>query len=130
MSTCKTENYHLHVWSLEDEESLAEINENFAKLDGASRMVTGTCTGNGEARQNIDLGFAPQAVLLVAPNGHMNTGYESYGGLALPGFPVDHTAGITLGLTEGGFYITREDSHSYHTVANGSGQVTYYLAFR
>ena len=53
MSTKRTENYQLHAWEPGDDFLLAEINENFARLDTATRVVTGTYTGDGTAQQTV-----------------------------------------------------------------------------
>lgn len=92
MSTNRTENYQLHAWGPEDEESLAEVNENFAKLDGAisnrCRIVFGTYTGSGSTVQAIDLGGAPRAVL-ISRNGMSWSGNLCYGGLVYPNYPSE-----------------------------------------
>lgn len=127
MSTNRTENYQLHAWGPEDEESLAEINENFAKLDGAARVVAGSYTGNKEESQTIELGFTPTAVLVVNHEGKM--GYSSgttavYGGLALPG---RNLYADLLEITEGGFIARTKQSTQFLYLNTG---LHYYLAFR
>lgn len=59
------------------------------KIDYSSPIVTGTYTGDGEAEQLIDLGFAPKAVLVARSDGSMvrshwgnELGSFFYGGLA------------------------------------------------
>lgn len=134
MSTCKTENYQLHAWGAEDEESLGEINENFGKLDGASRVIAGTYVGDGETEQSIDLGFTPKAVLVIHPKGEMSQSYSCYGGLALPGFPAIHDLGgivrNSIALTETGFTVFYSYHGSYSVCTNGGGYTYYYLAVR
>lgn len=109
MSTNRTENYQLHVWGAEDEERLAELNENFAKLDavldgleeGKSRIVSGSfiCTG---VDLHIDLGGRPAAVLVENEAGVRYTSSGNvYGGLVcgskgLKGYVMLDDTGFTL----------------------------------
>ena len=125
MSTCKTENYHLHVWSLEDEESLAELNENFAVIDGAisnrCRIVFGTYTGSGGTMQTIDLGGSPRAVL-ISRGGRSWNGNLSYGGIIYPDYPSTN-----FEITESGFR-TLENSSSNNR-SNELGSTYQFMAF-
>lgn len=127
MSTRKTQNYQLNIWTAEDEERLEEVNENFARLDGASRVVAGSYSGNGAESQTIELGFTPTAVLVVNYEGKM--GYTGgsvcvYGGLALPG---RNLYADLLEITEGGFIARTKQSSQFLYLNTG---LHYYLAFR
>ena len=134
MSTNRTEHYQLHAWEPGDTFLREEFNENFRLLDrglGAKpELVTGVTTGDGTRDRFISLGFTPKAVLLFHKDGHTNSGYMSYGGLALPGFPVKFKAGDPLTIGEGGFYISVGESGSSRTYSNKLDTVCYYLAVR
>lgn len=123
----KTENYQLHTWELGDDFLLSEINENFALLDSAARIVAGSYAGNGEESQTIEIGFTPQAVLVVKSNGQM--GYSGgtlavYGGLALQGHNL---YADLLEITEGGFTVCNKTGTQFLYLNNG---LYYYLAIR
>lgn len=107
MSICKTENYQLHAWGAEDEESLAEINENFAKLDEAidvCQVVTGTYMGTGgSTTQTITLGFRPKAVLIFTNReAHASGNERNRASLALDGADM---VGY-LNITDTGFQVS------------------------
>ena len=122
MSTNKTEHYGLHAWVAGDDFSRMEINENFALLDaGAAQMVAGRYSGTGTDHRIINLGFTPQAVLLIDQSGTMTNGYTWYGGLALSGGDS-----VVLAVTEGGFTVRENDK------LHGNTQTInyYYLALR
>lgn len=121
MSTNRTENYQLHVWGAEDEPHLSEINENFARLDEAAQMVAGQYSGTGTDNRLIDLGFTPQAVLLIDQSASMTNGYNWYGGLAIQG--GDSTA---LAIAENGFTV--QENGNKH--GNSKTINYYYLALR
>ena len=122
MSACKTENYHLHVWSLEDEESLAEINENFAKLDAnAVQTVIGSYMGDGRGEREFDLGFPPKAVILVNDIGVFNSS-GTYGGVAGEGWSNDD-----FQLTANGFLLKRAASPLYR---NSKNTAYFYVVLR
>lgn len=92
MSTRKTQNYQLNIWTAEDEERLDEVNENFAAIDEAisnrCRIVFGTYTGSGGTVQTIELGGTPRAVL-ISRNGMSWSGNLCYGGLVYPNYPSE-----------------------------------------
>ena len=134
MSTNKTENYVLHAWEPGDDFLLAEINENFARLDTATRVVTGTYTGAGTAQQTVSLGFSPKAVLVTSMRGEMNAYGYARGGLALPGHPAVHYLGgpehNSVEITGEGFTVFYLSHTSYSVSTNGKNTVYYYLALR
>ena len=108
MSTNKTQNYQLHSWVPEDKFLRAEINENFARLDGSARVVVGSYEGDGAAERTISLGFQPKVVLDVV-----------------------FRDAPALSVTAGGFRVCqRTISSSWAVQCNSSGQSYYYLAVR
>lgn len=121
MSTNRTQNYQLHTWGMEDEERLAEINENFAKLDEAAQMVAGQYSGTGTDNRLINLGFTPRAVLLIDQSAGMTNGYNWYGGLA-----VQDGDSTVLAIAEGGFTV--QENGNKH--GNAKTVNYYYLALR
>ncbi len=131
MSTNKTQNYQLHNWVPEDKFLRAEINENFARLDGSARVVVGSYEGDGAAERTISLGFQPKAVLVVRSDGRITGDYDGYGGLAFPGRDVVFRDAPALSVTAGGFRVCqRTISSSWAVQCNSSGQSYYYLAVR
>lgn len=104
MSTNKTQNYQLHTWTAEDEERLAEINENFAKLDGAIKsakdkiqIVVGSYIGDGTGYRFIDLGATPRAILVTE---------KRYSAQACYNMAIEGIADNELEITEGGITVT------------------------
>lgn len=125
MSTNRTENYQLHIWGAEDEERLAEINENFCKLDTilGGLIVAGTYTGNGKSL-TITLGFQPRAVLVMLHDGVCGASSYTRGGLALTGHPVVNEGTDCVKITDTGFFVVNSgfslmclSDRIYHYVA-------------
>ncbi len=127
MSTNKTQNYQLHVWEPGDDFLRTEFNENFAKLDQIPEVVAGMYTGDGETARTIELGFRPQAVLVVDNMGAMQSGSTYYGGLALDGFNTTYGAAILIKIVEDGFQLGKS-STSTSADTNKNGKIYYYLA--
>ena len=99
-----------------------------AAIDKKCEIVTGTYTGDGQASHTINLGRAPDAVLVFASDGKAGVDYYTYGGLALKGFPCCSNP-TAVELTGSGFNVTYQQlSASYFIVTNMSGIVYYYLA--
>lgn len=121
MSTCKTENYQLHTWGAEDEERLAEINENFAKLDGAAQVVVGSYIGTGAETQYINLGFRPKALLVADREGFLSKGSAMYGGFYTE---ANHDNNMTIRFTDTGFRAGTIGSSGY---ACGNNKDTPYV---
>ena len=72
-----TPNYGLHQWAPEDNFLRTDFNTDFLKIDTAlknmSKIVLGSYVGTGEihtAYTSIDMGFAPQFVLIMDPVGY------------------------------------------------------------
>ena len=109
MSTSKTQNYQLHSWVPGDKFLRAEMNENFAKLDGASRVSTGSYVGDGQEDRTVALGFTPRLALYT----YASTGYE------------------TVAVVEGGFRVHDKEVVSRLWVrTNSTGGKYCYLAVR
>ena len=102
-----------------------------AAIDKRCEVVTGTYTGDGQETRAINLGRAPDAVLLIDSTGHMNAnGYSSLGGLALTGHACMKGYDPVITLTATGFTVYYQVISASHSVAtNQSGTVYYYLAF-
>ena len=104
-----------------------------AAIDKRCEVVTGTYTGDGQESRTISLGRAPDAVLLFDQYGRADIGYDSYGGLALAGYPCYKSGERsipTITLTSSGFTVYyRRPSGSYSVLTNGSGVNYHYLAF-
>lgn len=135
MSTNKTQNYQLHSWVPGDKFLRAEMNENFTKLDTASRVSTGTYTGDGQADRTISLGFTPKLVLVIDQDGRLRQTNDSYGGLTVPGVPALYTYGSNgyeaVAVVEGGFRVHNKAAVSSLWVrTNSTGQNYCYLAVR
>ena len=131
MSTNKTAHYGLHAWVAGDDFLRAEMNENFALLDGAlgGKVVTGIYTGTGAAMSMVELGFTPIAVLCIPEKDSMVKGSTVNGGLALVGEPVRGRENLpVVEIVEGGFRLYYEYS-SYGTIGANSG-LQHYIAFR
>lgn len=134
MSTNKTERFGLHAWEPEDRFLREEFNENFARLDGAARVVAGAYTGDGEKTRVIDLGITPLAVLVMTRDGliRSNVG-ELYGGLAFWGNPASKYGGSgtankpVVELVAGGFQVKSRLWDS-QTCTNENPCVYHYLA--
>lgn len=130
MSTNRTENYQLHVWGAEDEESLAEINENFAKLAGtlSGLLTTGRYQGDGAAVRDIELGFRPRAVLVLERRGAILNGSIVMGGLAVEGCPAGHSDQyFSVAITDTGFRISNGSAPSLVMNVNQTGYQYQYL---
>ena len=93
-----------------------------AQLELKCGLTTGTYTGNGEATQDIKLGFRHKAVLVMY-NGNQtwSTGDQIYGGLSIDG---RNAAGIEI--TDTGFQV----KYSGYVYLNRSSYSFSYLAFR
>ena len=131
MSTNKSRNFQLHLWEPEDDFLRAEFNENFQKLDGAAKLIFGTYTGDGAESRHIELGFSPDAVLLMRENGEMGFRSDgSYGGLMMRGHPVNiPVSGQTTlaALDDSGFTVCYLAGNHYF-YANQAGIVFHYMA--
>ena len=132
-----TKQYGLHQWEAEDSFLRTDFNEDNAKIETAlteletqisakCEVVFGTYTGDGAATRNIDLGFAPKAVILDTAQGFRSDGhtYSGYGGIALQGHPI-HTKSLVL--TDTGFTLTVSGSNYLSNVSN---QKYHYIAFK
>lgn len=131
MSTNKTANYGLHLWEPGDDFLRSEFNANFSAIDAAARVACGVYAGDGAASRFIALGFTPRAVLVVKADGQTSNGYHMFGGLALPGRPVEYQGNEILAVVEGGIQAAcRRISDSYFLASNNLNLVYHYLALR
>ena len=126
MSTNKTENYGLHAWVAGDDFLLSEINENFGKLDGGARMLTGTYTGDGTEGRIIALGVTPKAVLVLQGGLLLQQGSYSYGGLALSDMPAGNPTLVEI--VEEGFQVLYRN-YGGVLASNQGGKLYSYIAF-
>lgn len=125
MSTNRTENYHLHVWGAEDEESLAEINENFGTiadaLAGKAKFIYGSYIGDGVDNRRIELEAQPVAVLLEQVSGLRGNGSSVYGGLFTREISLANNYvrinGTGFILRSGGYAFANQDSKTYNYLA-------------
>ena len=134
VSQNQTECFGLHLWEPEDDFLREEFNENFKALDDAlaavGRFASGRYTGDGQAERTIELGFTPEAVLVLPSAGNFfANGSPSYtnGGMAVRGFPASKGEGKTLvSICAGGFtvHFVRD-----YVGTNYNGETFHYAAF-
>ena len=124
MSTNKTEHYSLHAWVAGDDFLLSEINENFALLDSAVRVVIGSYVGDDQEIQNIELGFRPRALLVADKEGFLSKGSAMFGGLYTE---ANHDYNMTIRFTDTGFRAGTIGSSGY-ICGNNKGALYVYIA--
>ena len=129
-----TANYGLHQWEASDNFLRTDFNTDYQLIDaalaGKAEIVAGTYTGDGTASRTIDLGRTPDAVLVIDWYGNINSGYLTYGGLALEGRPCFKSSDPALALVDGGFTVAyKQQSVSNFVATNYDGHTYYYLAF-
>ena len=79
-------------------------------------IVTGSYAGNGTENREINLGFAPKAILLEVTTGMRATTGVAYAGLAIPGVPLaSKNKSPGLELTQNGFRVSYSESNSSYT---------------
>jgi hypothetical protein len=114
---------------------------NVGSILGASKIVTGTYTGNAGSDksvdyvQNISLGFTPKAVLVNSSRNIVDRG--NYGGgdgtvIAVTGSPVKPSgaaATILVEIVDGGFTAHGYGTDATESSANRSGELYRYVAF-
>ena len=106
MSTNKTTHYQLHSWHPDDEFHVAEINENFDKLDASARVMYGSYEGTGHLNtQTITVGVYPETVVVFSDGGSGSGNSRS--AMTTRGFTV---RGGSLVLTSTGFRVTFGDN--------------------
>lgn len=135
----QTENYGLKQWKEWEQIKRGEVNRSFGQIDTALRVLetradvrAGTYTGDGASSQHIDVGFAPQAVLVECRNG-IRSGSRleaANGGLAVKGSSLNSTTNSwninALQISGNGFYVSGEMGSNL----NDTSQVYHYVAFR
>ena len=93
-------------------------------------VVIGSYVGNSASQQEIELGFAPLAVIVVSQRGSL---YESrlgrgYGGFALPDSPAAMGSSKVVECTATGFKVFYDSADDIWS--NASSEDYHYLAFR
>lgn len=93
-------------------------------------LYYGSYSGDGAESQFIELGFTPQAVYLIRPDGITCESARPwyYGGLALPNHPAQSSYHNIMEITEGGFLVYYKENN--YIFANEKNRTMYYLAFR
>lgn len=132
-----TEHYQLHQWEPEDPFLRTDFNQDFQEIDTAIAdaakapcCVSGEFIGNGSS-SNIELGFCPSFLEIMAPNRGSNLAYDMIAAIGGNGYMLSVTRdfGCTITTvcqsTETGFVVTDDSATGLNT--NG---ITYqYLAF-
>lgn len=132
-----TEHYGLHQWEPEDPFLRTDFNADLEKIDTVlyekSGVVTGTYAGNNAASQSINLGFHPQAVLVMENTSLAGTSGGSYpmayGGLALQEKPVEVAKTVALQISDTGFTVYNYPDFDYIRI-NRTDKTYYYLAVK
>lgn len=97
---------------------------------GKAEIVTGSYEGDGAKERAITLGFQPKAVLLMEAHGRTypsdSSSSASFGGLILPGKPIQVYAGTAAEITATGFTVHR-DGYAY---TNDNRFTYYYIAVK
>ena len=96
-----------------------------------AQIYVGTYTGNGAASQTINLGFRPQAVLVVANGCGWQDGYYCYSAMAITDHPANGASLPALEVSANGFiaHYNTSTSRTYMCL-NQSSILYYYIAFR
>ena len=132
----KTDSYQLNQWEPEDDFLRTDFNEDNARLEAAlaglekdkCHIRAGYYFGDGAASQHIDLGFAPQAVILSTHDGKTSSNNDVCGGVfvRLGDGITDYRPGVTLDDTGFTVYFS-----SINDQCTNSGSVRYhYVAFQ
>ena len=113
--------------------SLDTVNAALQALSsGKAEVAVGVYTGDGEESQFIDLGFTPQAVLVVMRDGFMGSGTTRYGGLAVTDNPAYYAQPkqTIFEIVDNGFNACYGYYTSYYAGANKKGEIYHYLALK
>ena len=101
-----TQNYQLPQWEKTDRIMMDDFNDAMSKVeDGLGaipRIITGSYTGNGEASQEINLGFRPKAVI-VAARGGMNADRQGDCGVQIA---YGSQSAYMVAITDTGFTVS------------------------
>ena len=103
-----------------------------------TKITFGTYTGNNTATRVIDLGFTPDALLLLPglSSVYYAEGEHDYyrGGLVFPGHPLSleaHSQTVTyLQIVDNGFQVVYQDVIRIHYHTNSAGFQYFYIAFQ
>ena len=103
-----------------------QINTHTTQIAAKCEVYCGTYIGNGATRQDINLGCAPKAVLILY-NGWQFGTYEVSSGMAIQGTPLTLRGSTCVEVTNSGFsvYYDEDDSH-----INSNGTTYFYIALR
>ncbi len=102
-----------------------------ADLDGRKvEIVVGMYQGDGASSRVISLGFTPKAVLVINREGRTSADYDCFGGLALPGHPVNFSGSYAVEIVEGGFKVVHASQGSRVINTNSSSYTYHYLAVK
>lgn len=130
-----TKNYQLNQWEETDRVLREDFNTDNQKIDDTlgrkCEAVFGSFVGDNSPQRKIELGFTPQAVLLLGQYPTVVRNESVYGGLALPGKPalVNRDGGVdALTITDGGFLVYYEYNNAGSRATNNGTK--FYIAFR
>ena len=166
MASNYTENYGLCQWESTDQVLREEFNQDNKKVDSVlkgtadlaqaaqalaqaayspenSPFMAGSYTGDGAAKRKIELGFTPQAVLVIKSDGdtlqHATGASFYWGGLAVAGvncaLSVNGTSSWVSGntiisLCDFGFYVSYVKNGSTECSTNRLNSVYVYVALK
>lgn len=136
-----TDNFKFALPEHSDAADIETINNNFSMVDEEMKsladkiievdgnVVFGTYTGDGQAVQQINLGFTPAAIEVYHYTGmqiyHNGARYVCYGGLALENAPCN-----AVEITANGFKVTYAENSNYNYWSNLSGTSYYFKAYK
>lgn len=162
MASNRTEHYDLCQWEATDQVLRTDFNEDNAKVDAAlqgaadlaqaaqtlaeaayspenSPFAVGSYTGDGTAKRKIELGFTPQAVLVLRYDNFPNVDGCYMGGLAVEGcnaciFPEGSKTWVSgttyIAVTAGGFFVSYAEGPYTSCQTNNTDVLYIYFAVR
>lgn len=89
-------------------------------------LYCGAYTGDGADSQMISLGFTPKAVLAILNGYSLNYSSDTYGGLAVAGFPACSGGNKLIEIIQDGFLAYNSTNRLR---ANISDSIYHYIAF-
>ena len=89
-------------------------------------LYCGAYTGDGADSQMITLGFTPKAVLAILNGYSLNYSSDTYGGLAVAGFPACSGGNKLIEIIQDGFLAYNSTNRLR---ANISDSICHYIAF-
>ena len=103
-----------------------QINTHTTQIAAKCELYYGVYTGNGAARQDINLGFAPKAVLVLMDGKSIQSSY-TYGGMAVNSSLASTVTNPSVTLTNTGFAVYESGSAIHSNINNG---LYFYIAFK